>query len=79
MICRGVSEDDEYAEKFNVGVVIDNFSKPLIGKAYDSIIRILNVAEEDRRRHCREIGVDYRGFEKLNKEFKKAFNELLQA
>lgn len=79
LICRGVSEDDEYAEKFNVGVVIDNFSKPLIGKAYDSIIRILNVAEEDRRRHCREIGVDYRGFEKLNKEFKKAFNELLQA
>jgi hypothetical protein len=79
LICRGVSEDDEYAEEYNVGVVVENFSLPQIEGAYDAIIKILQVPEVDRRMHCRKVGEDYRGFSKLNTEFKKAFNELLRA
>ncbi len=77
LICEGVSEDDEYAERYEVGVVVKNFSVECIEEAYNKIIKILDSPIETRRDHCRRIGIDYRGFGKLSKEFGKAFDFLL--
>jgi hypothetical protein len=62
LITRGVSEDYLVANEQKVGVVVD----------------YLEVEPEERRNHCREVGLDYRGFENLNAVFKSAINHLVR-
>ncbi len=76
LICQGVSEDDEYASNYQVGVVVKDFSKDQIAGAHEKIIKILEAPANERRRHCRKVGIDYRGFAKLNREFKIAIDAL---
>ena len=77
LICKGVSEDDEYAINYKVGVVVDDFSKEQIERSYEKIIKLLEPPEAQRKNYCRQVGIDYRGFTKLNLEFKKAIAALL--
>ncbi|MDP1615544.1 MAG: hypothetical protein Q8L68_07080 [Methylococcales bacterium] len=76
LITRGVSEDYIYAEQRNVGVVVDDFIETEIKKAWPQIKHYLMMDAEQRRQHCRDVGVEYRGFENLNKIFKAALQRL---
>jgi hypothetical protein len=79
LICKGVSEDDEYAINYKAGVVVKNFSESEIEQSYTRIIQILEEPADKRKTRLRQVGIDYRGFEKLNLEFRKAITELLNA
>lgn len=76
LITRGVSEDHLVAVEKAVGVVVDDFSELSIKAAWPSIKRFLQMDADIRRAHCRAIGLDYRGFEKLNPLFRSAIYEL---
>lgn len=76
LICRGISEDDWYAEHRGVGVVVKDFSKEEIDKAYPQIQAYLDKPASELKSHCRQVGVDYRGFVNLYPRFEKALETL---
>ena len=76
LINKGVSEDYIYATEKNVGVVVDGFTKEEIKKAVPKIKAYLAQDRDELRKHCREVGLEYRGFEGLNKKFKAAMESL---
>lgn len=76
LITRGVSEDYIYAEEKDVGVVVDDFVEADVKKAWPEIKEYLMRDQKELRQHCREVGLDYRGFEVLNKKFKEALVSL---
>ncbi len=76
LITKGVSEDYWYAENKNVGVVVEDFTEKDIKEAWPRIKSFLEQNPEERRKYCREIGLEYRGFEKLNALFKNALKTL---
>jgi hypothetical protein len=77
LITRGVSEDYWYAENKDVGVVVDDFREQDIKAAWPELKRYLDMDPEQRRAHCRQVGLAYRGFDSLNPVFKAAIAELL--
>lgn len=76
LINKGVSEDYIYATEKNVGVVVDGFVEEEIKKAVPKIRAYLEQDRDALRNHCREVGLEYRGFEGLNKKFKQAMASL---
>ena len=76
LINKGVSEDYIYAIERNVGVVVDGFVEDEIKKAVPKIREYLQEDREKLREHCRAVGLEYRGFEGLNKKFKEAMRRL---
>lgn len=76
LITEGVSEDYLFATERKVGVVVKDFKEEYIKKAYAEIDQFLKQDKEVLRAHCRAAGVDYRGFENLNRIFKQAINYL---
>lgn len=79
LITRGVSEDYIYAEEKDVGVVVDDFVKDDVKKAWPEIKAYLVRDKEKLRKHCREVGLAYRGFDALNEKFKSALISLTKA
>jgi hypothetical protein len=77
LITRGISEDYWYAENKGVGVVVDDFKEEYVKKAWPEMKKYLEMDPEVRRQHCREVGLDYRGFDKLNKQFRLAMELLV--
>lgn len=77
LITRGISEDYWYAENRGVGVVVDDFKEEYVKKAWPDMKKFLEMDPELRRKHCREVGLDYRGFDKLNKQFRLAMSLLV--
>ncbi len=78
LITRGVSEDYLYAENQDVGVVVNDFVKDEVEAAWPRMKAYLEMDPEARRRHCREVGLDYRGFEVLNPRFRSAIKTLVE-
>ncbi len=76
LINKGISEDYIYATEKNVGVVVDGFVEDEIKKAAPQIREYLTQDRDELRRHCREVGLEYRGFEVLNQKFKEAMRSL---
>ncbi len=76
LITKGVSEDYIYATEKDVGVVVDDFTKEHIKKAWSEIKSYLERDKDALREHCREVGLAYRGFEVLNEKFKEALVSL---
>ncbi|MCF6192744.1 MAG: hypothetical protein L3J46_00215, partial [Kangiellaceae bacterium] len=76
LINKGVSEDYIYATEKDVGVVVDGFVEEEIKKAVPKIKEYLQGDREALRKHCREVGLEYRGFEGLNVKFKEAMGNL---
>lgn len=76
LVTWGVSEDYIYAEEKDVGVVVNDFTKEEIKNAWPKIKDYLSRDKDELRKHCREIGLDYRGFINLNKRFKDAMKYL---
>lgn len=77
LITRGVSEDYLYAENNGVGVVVDDFVKSEIEAAWPRIRAFLDMEPAARRRHCREVGLEYRGFDTLEPRFRSAVETLV--
>lgn len=77
LITRGVSEDYLVATEQDVGVVVDDFCEANIKAAWPEIRRFLEMDPSLRRNHCRAVGLDYRGFVKLNPVFKAAMEHLV--
>lgn len=59
--CRGVSEDDQWAEEHRVGVVVDEISAGNAEKAVHELNELLLEPAELLRLRCRETGIAYRG------------------
>jgi len=78
LITRGVSEDHLVAERQDVGVVVDDFVESEIKAAWPKIQAFLAQPPEQRRAHCRAVGLDYRGFNTLNPRFRSAVETLIQ-
>lgn len=78
LITRGVSEDYLVAEEQDVGVVVDDFCESDIKAAWPAIKRYLEMNPEARRKHCRDVGLGYRGFDSLNPVFKSAMSHLIK-
>jgi hypothetical protein len=76
LICNGVSEDDEYALNQNVGITVDYFSKQDAIISYPRVKLLLSENKEILRNRCRQAGLDYRSFQKLNPIFKQALETL---
>ncbi len=78
LITRGVSEDYLFAEENDVGVVVDDFTEVEIKEAWPKIQDYLTRDPEALRKHCREKGLSYRGFDTLNPRFRHAISVLTQ-
>ena len=76
LICRGISEDDWYAENKGVGVVVKDFSEKEINQAYPKIQAYLDKDPQSLKEHCRKIGIEYRGFVNLYPRFEQAMKSL---
>jgi len=79
LICRGISEDDWYAETYNVGVVVKDFSKKEIDLAYPKIQALLEEPSDKLKKRCRETGIAYRGFNNLYPRFEEAIAVLCKS
>lgn len=77
LITEGVSEDYVYAKERKVGVVVKDFKEPYVRSATSEILAFLSMNKTELREHCRKEGLNYRGFNKLNKIFKQAVYKLL--
>lgn len=77
LITEGISEDYIYATEKDVGVVVDDFVKDDVKRAWPEIKEYLQRDSDKLRQHCRIVGINYRGFENLNKVFKSAIKYLL--
>lgn len=76
LITKGVSEDYLVATEKQVGVVVNDFVEKDIKSAWPEIERYLKMDAQQRREHCRQVGLDYRGFGALNPTFKSAIKHL---
>ncbi|MDQ7085042.1 MAG: hypothetical protein Q9M36_08955 [Sulfurovum sp.] len=76
LITKGVSEDYIYAKQKDVGVVVDDFVEQDIKNAWSEIKDYLERDKSTLRKHCREVGLAYRGFDVLNVKFKEALVSL---
>ncbi|MET4106911.1 hypothetical protein [Hymenobacter sp. UYP22] len=61
LVCAGVSEDDLVAEKYDVGVVANNFSEAEAHRVYPQVEQLLNQEKTQLREKCRAAGIAYRG------------------
>jgi hypothetical protein len=76
LITEGVSEDYLYATEKKVGVVVKDFKEKYVRQAAEEVEHYLTLEPEARRAHCREVGLEYRGFKALNPRFKEALETL---
>ena len=73
---KGVSEDDVFAEKNKVGVVVNSFCTKEFEVAYPKIHDYLNEKKEPLRERCRKHGIQYRGYSNLFPKFQLALERL---
>lgn len=63
IVTKGTSEDDLYAAKHNVGVVVESFLAKDVLNKYDGIIELLEENLQQQRQRCRKVGIEYRGLD----------------
>jgi len=73
--CEGVSEDDIYAKKHNVGAVVKSFDENHISESIPQIRNLLDENKVPIRKRCRKVGVLYRGKSNIDRLFKQFFQE----
>lgn len=74
----GVSEDYVHATEQDVGVVVRDYSEREIRNAWPKIERFLSMDVNERRKRCRDFGIEYRGFSSLNPVFRRAIRALIK-
>jgi len=76
--CKGIAEDDLYAEKYNVGAVVDSFSEKDVLTSLDRINELLSEEKEALRSRCRKAGVEYRGASSYYNRLDEIFDDVFQ-
>ncbi len=71
--CEGVSEDDDYADKEDVGVVLSDFTPAEVLNKWKAIERLLSEDKDQQRARCRRVGLEYRSKEKIDAVLSKIF------
>ena len=71
--CEGVSEDDEYADKEAIGVVLSDFTQAEVLNKWKAIERLLSEDKDQQRARCRRIGLAYRSKEKIDMILESVF------
>ncbi len=66
IVCEGVSEDDEYAHKHNVGMVVQDFSKGLDEEQFGLIKRLVSSNKTETVEGCRKTGLEYRNISTIS-------------
>ena len=61
LVCAGVSEDDQVAAQYDVGVVVSEFSAAEAARVWPGIQALLAENKETLRARCRRAGIAYRG------------------
>jgi hypothetical protein len=74
--CEGVSEDDIYAIKHNVGAVVKSFDENHIIESIFQIQNLLNEEKVSIRERCRNVGISYRGKSNIDQLFQQFFREI---
>ena len=73
MVCKGISEDDDYALECRVGVVVEKFAyQEIIGKGEE----VLALIHEDKKAflsRSRAVGLDYRSKQRIDDTFEEIF------
>lgn len=78
LITEGVSEDYLFAIERKVGIVVKDFKEADVKSAFNGIREFLMMDKSELRLRCRQAGIEYRGFDKLNATLKEALNTLYQ-
>jgi len=65
--CKGISEDDIYAKQYNIGAVVNSFSRTDILASIDSINKLIYNDRTSLSQKCREIGISYRAKSNVDK------------
>lgn len=71
--CKGVSEDDSWAEEHRVGIVVESLNQDSARSISSEIDQLLE--ETDLRNRCRETGIAYRGRVQVDEIFHKILTE----
>ncbi|MFL5810753.1 MAG: glycosyltransferase [Flavisolibacter sp.] len=74
--CKGVSEDDIYAEKENVGVVVKELSQDEAFACNEKIQNFLKEDKQELRQRCRKVGIEYRSKYKVVEMIRQNLYEL---
>jgi hypothetical protein len=74
--CEGVSEDDIYAKKHNVGAVVKSFDENHISESIPQIRNLLDEEKVSIRERCRKVGVLYRGKSNIDSLFQQFFRKI---
>jgi hypothetical protein len=74
--CKGVSEDDIYAEQYNVGIVLLEFSREEVERSITKLKSLMEEKRSEQQARCREIGVEYRSKRKIDKYLEEIYAEL---
>jgi|TARA_B100001964_G_C14256382_1_gene612667 hypothetical protein len=75
--CKGISEDDIYAKKNNVGVVVNSFTRKDIVASIDNINDIIQNDRMFLRQKCREVGISYRSKSNVDKILTDIFSKFI--
>lgn len=72
----GVAEDDWYAAKYNVGIVVDSFHAFDSEKHTSELNALLDEDKETLRRRCREVGLEYRSKSWIDEQILRIYGDL---
>ncbi len=73
--CRGVSEDDIWAENHRVGIVVDSISADAANEVQEQAALLMRENIDALRQRCRETGIAYRGRKQVDQLFDKILDE----
>ncbi|MBI1266077.1 MAG: glycosyltransferase [Cryomorphaceae bacterium] len=73
---RGVSEDDEVAEKNNVGIVLSALDAAQADEAHDKMRELFQEDTHALRKRCRDVGIEYRGKHHVDQLFDRLLSEV---
>ena len=76
LICKGVSEDDRFADEQRVGISVKDFETTSITPFINDINTYLNTPRIELAKRCRQACINYRGFNMLNGRFQEALRTL---
>lgn len=73
--CEGVSEDDIWALKENVGAVVKDFNQ-LDGQFIQQVSKLLNENKDEQRNRCRNVGKAYRSKKRIDDLLLEVYREI---
>jgi len=77
--CKGISEDDLYAEQNNIGVVFNSLDENDVLDRIGQINELLKESKDSLRKRCREVGIEYRAKSNVDKILREIFQEVFHS